>query len=112
MIDEDHVHGTEGSEASAATLPVPPNATTFAEVIADAIVAEGVSRMFGLMGAGTIELSHHLVNLGVTLHASRHESGAVGAADGLARVTGDVGVCAVTWGPAVTNTATALTTAL
>jgi len=84
---------------------------TFDSVVADAVVAEGVSHLFGLMGAGTIGLSHHLAEAGIEIHAARHEAGAVGAADGFARVTGEVGVCAVTWGPAVTNTATALTTA-
>jgi thiamine pyrophosphate-dependent acetolactate synthase large subunit-like protein len=83
----------------------------FPAVVARAIAAEGVSDVFGLMGAGTIQLTHHLAEEGVTTHAARHESGAVGAADGFARVAHDVGVCTVTWGPAVTNALTALTTA-
>jgi acetolactate synthase-1/2/3 large subunit len=41
----------------------------------------------------------------------RHEQGAVHAADGYARVTGDVGVCLVTSGPGATNTVTGIATA-
>jgi acetolactate synthase-1/2/3 large subunit len=41
----------------------------------------------------------------------RHEQGAVHAADGYARVTGDVGVCLVTSGPGATNAVTGIATA-
>jgi acetolactate synthase-1/2/3 large subunit len=83
----------------------------FPAVVARAIAAEGVTDAFGLMGAGTIQLTHHLTEEGVTTHAARHEAGAVGAADGYARATRGVGVCTITWGPALTNALTALTTA-
>jgi acetolactate synthase-1/2/3 large subunit len=82
------------------------------EVLAAAIAKQGVRDVFGLMGAATIRLTMDLVDRhGITVHASRHEAGAVAAADGYARVSGKVGVAAVTWGPAVTNTITSLTTA-
>lgn len=85
--------------------------SNFSEAVASAIAAEA-DVTFGLMGAGTIRLTHHLTrNHGVTYHSVRHEAGAVGAADGYARVSGRTGVAIVTWGPAVTNTATALTVA-
>jgi acetolactate synthase-1/2/3 large subunit len=41
----------------------------------------------------------------------RHEQGAVHAADGYARVTGNVGVCLVTSGPGATNAVTGMATA-
>jgi thiamine pyrophosphate-dependent acetolactate synthase large subunit-like protein len=86
--------------------------TTFTEVIAGAIAAQGVTRAFGLMGAGTIRLTHHLkTDHGVAYHGARHETAAVGAADGYARVTGDVGVTLITWGPALTHALTGLITA-
>lgn len=86
--------------------------TTFVEAVARAIAAEGVTHAFGLMGAGTIRLTHHLVvDHGVRYHATRHENGTVGAAEGIARSTGTVGVGMVTWGPALTNCITALVTA-
>ncbi|HKZ15637.1 MAG TPA: thiamine pyrophosphate-binding protein [Solirubrobacterales bacterium] len=86
--------------------------SNFTEAVASAIAAES-SHAFGLMGAGTIRLTHHLTHdHGVTYHAARHEAGAIGAADGYARVTRRTGVSLITWGPALTNTATALTVAL
>ena len=90
-----------------------PGATTsFPAAIARAIAAEGTRHAFGLMGAGTIQVAHHLTDdEGVSYHAARHEAAAVGAADGYSRASGEVGVAMVTWGPAVTNTLTALTTA-
>ena len=81
-------------------------------VVAEAIARQGVRDVFGLMGAATIRLTMDLINRrGIAVHAARHEAGAVAAADGYARVSGKVGVAAVTWGPALTNTITSLTTA-
>jgi acetolactate synthase-1/2/3 large subunit len=50
----------------------------------------------------TTDIRHYLV---------RHEQGAVHAADGYARVTGNVGVCLVTSGPGATNAVTGIATA-
>lgn len=76
------------------------------------MAAEGVEHVFGLMGAGTIQLTNHLVHdLGVSYHAVRHESAAVGAADGFARTGAGVGVALVSSGPGFSNTLTALYTA-
>lgn len=87
--------------------------TNYTEAVADGIAEAGVEEVFGLMGAGTIRLTYVLSSRGgIRYHAARHEAGAVGAADGYARVTGRTGLAMTTWGPAVTNTATALTVAL
>lgn len=87
--------------------------TNYTEAVAEGIAGAGVQEAFGLMGAGTIRLTHLLTaRHGVRYHAARHEAGVVGAADGYARVTGRTGLAMTTWGPAVTNTATALTVAL
>jgi thiamine pyrophosphate-dependent acetolactate synthase large subunit-like protein len=84
----------------------------FAEGVARAIAAEGVTDAFGIMGSGNMRVLHHLEHdLGVAYYAARHESGAVAAADGFARATGRVGVCLVTQGPGLTNTITPLITA-
>jgi acetolactate synthase-1/2/3 large subunit len=100
-----------GTPERATTWPDGREVRPFPAVVARAIAAEGLTDVFGLMGAGTIQLTHHLSEEGVTTHAARHEAGAVGAADGYARVSHDVGVCTITWGPALTNALTALTTA-
>lgn len=81
--------------------------------VAAALASEEVSQAFGLMGAGTIALVHHMqTDHSVGYHATRHESAAVGAADGYYRATGRPGVCLVTWGPGLTNATTSLITAL
>jgi acetolactate synthase I/II/III large subunit len=85
---------------------------SFPAALAAAIAAEEVEHVFGLMGAGTIQLTHHLVSdFGVKYHSVRHESAAVGAADGFARTGAGVGVALISSGPGFTNGMTALHTA-
>jgi len=85
---------------------------TVVEQLAEVITDSGCRDMFTLMGAGNVWLIHHLATShGVRVHHLRHENGAVGAADGLARSTGDVAWCTVTQGPGFTNALTALLTA-
>jgi thiamine pyrophosphate-dependent acetolactate synthase large subunit-like protein len=85
---------------------------SFPAALATAIAAEGVEHVFGLMGAGTIQLTHHLVaDFSVKYHAVRHESAAVNAADGFARTGAGVGVALISSGPGFSNGLTALHTA-
>jgi len=87
-------------------------ASTVVEQLAAVVADSGCRDMFTLMGAGNVWLIHYLATRhGVRIHHLRHENGAVGAADGLARSTGEVGWCTVTQGPGFTNTITALLTA-
>jgi acetolactate synthase-1/2/3 large subunit len=82
------------------------------EVIADRLVDAGVDTIFGLMGAGNLDLVPHWVHeLGRRYVAARHDSAALAMASGYSGVSGRVGVCTVTHGPGVTNALTALTTA-
>lgn len=82
------------------------------EAIAAALADEGVDELFGVMGVGNVNLIYDLVNQhSVRYHAARIEGGAVMMADGYSRVTQRLGVCAVTQGPGLTNTVTALTAA-
>jgi acetolactate synthase-1/2/3 large subunit len=95
-----------------APAPAPIPTTTVVEQLAGTMAALGMTDLFTLMGAGNLRLIHHLATeYGVGVHHLRHENGAVGAADGWARVTGRVGWCTVTQGPGFTNTITALLTA-
>ncbi|MDO9397383.1 MAG: thiamine pyrophosphate-binding protein, partial [Herbiconiux sp.] len=85
---------------------------TVMEQLAEVMVGEGCRHLFTLMGAGNLWLIHHLdVQHGLPIHHLRHENGAVGAADGYARATGELGWATVTQGPGFTNTITALLTA-
>lgn len=76
-------------------------------LLADAFVAEGVSVVFALMGDGNkLWLSDLHDGGAVRLVHARHEGAALAMADGYARVSGEVGVCAVTYGPGVSQLST------
>jgi acetolactate synthase I/II/III large subunit len=72
---------------------------------------EGVKTIFGFPGGAIIDLFDALMDSDITNVLVRHEQGAVHAADGLARVTGEVGVALLTSGPGATNGVTAIATA-
>lgn len=89
--------------------------TSGAFALIDSIRRQGVKHLFGYPGGAILpvydeiykaevrgELTHILV---------RHEQGAVHAADGYARATGQVGVCVATSGPGATNLVTGIATA-
>ncbi|HEY8216428.1 MAG TPA: thiamine pyrophosphate-binding protein [Acidimicrobiia bacterium] len=78
----------------------------------DALVAEGVTHIFGL-GGGHIDPTWSAApKASVKVVDVRHEAAAVYAAQGWALATGEPGVCLVTAGPGVTNAVTGLATAL
>ncbi|MBW6519927.1 MAG: biosynthetic-type acetolactate synthase large subunit [Desulfoarculaceae bacterium] len=72
---------------------------------------EGVKIIFGFPGGAVIDLYDALMDSDLINVLVRHEQGAVHAADGLARVTGEVGVALLTSGPGATNGVTAIATA-
>jgi len=81
------------------------------ELVAEALVASGVSHVFTVMGDGNLDFLDALARRGVRLVHARHEQGAVAMADGYARASGTPGVCSVTHGAGLTQTATSLHTA-
>lgn len=77
--------------------------------VAHALADQGVQIVFGVMGdANMLYLADYIDEFGGTYAAAAHECGAVGMADGHARMTATVGVVSITHGPAVTNALTAL----
>lgn len=87
---------------------------TGAEALMRSLEHQGVKTLFGYPGGSIMptfdalyghrdRLNHILV---------RHEQGAAHAAQGFARVSGEVGVCLVTSGPGVTNTITGVADAM
>jgi tartronate-semialdehyde synthase len=73
---------------------------------------EGVEYVFGIPGAAILPLYQALSKSEKIKHVIvRHEEGGTHAADGYSRVTGGVGVCIGTSGPAGTNMITGLYTA-
>jgi len=81
------------------------------EAIIQCLLEEGVKTIFGFPGGAVIDLYDDLLDSEVNHVLVRHEQGAVHAADGFARVTGNVGVALLTSGPGATNGVTAIATA-
>jgi acetolactate synthase-1/2/3 large subunit len=83
-----------------------------ARIILEGLKRQGVDTIFGYPGGKVIPLYNELYDFpGIHHILTRHEQGAVHAADGYARVTGKVGVCVSTSGPGATNLVTGIMTA-
>ena len=82
-----------------------------AQIFVDCLQQEGVKTIFGFPGGAVLNLYDALYDSNTQHILVRHEQGAVHAADGYARASGNVGVCLVTSGPGATNTVTGLATA-
>ncbi len=108
------------NQTQPATIAAQPEPATTPELIngshavIQSLIAEGVTTIFGYPGGAIMpvydaiydyqdQVNHILV---------RHEQGAAHAAEGYARITGDVGVCLVTSGPGATNLVTGIADAI
>ena len=82
----------------------------FHDAIAQALAEHGVTTVFGVLGDANLYMMDSFQrNAGGHYYSASNENGAVLAANGYARTSGQLGVCTVTHGPAFTNTLTALT---
>ncbi len=81
---------------------------TGGDLIADVLVRHGVRFVFTLCGGHISPILVSAKARGIRVVDTRHEATAVFAADATARLAGGPGVAAVTAGPGVTNTITAL----
>lgn len=84
---------------------------TGAEMIIKSLEKEKVEVMFGYPGGVVIPIFHHIFNAAFKFVLTRHEQGAVHAADGYARASGKPGVVIATSGPGATNLVTGIATA-
>lgn len=84
---------------------------TGAQMIIEALKRENVDVIFGYPGGAVLNLYDQLYSADIRHIMSRHEQGAVHAADGYARVTGRPGVVFATSGPGATNLVTGIATA-
>lgn len=82
-----------------------------AEAILESLKIEQVDMVFGYPGGAVLDLYDAVYKAKFPHILSRHEQGAVHAADGYARATGKVGVCFATSGPGATNLITGIATA-
>ncbi len=81
------------------------------QIIARALRAEGVEVVFTLTGGHIVPILDGCVQEGIRVVDVRHEQTAAHAAEAYTRLTGKLGVAAVTAGPGVTDTITALAAA-
>lgn len=87
---------------------------TGSEAVIRSLIAEGVDTIFGYPGGAIMPVYDALYDYRHILQhvLTRHEQGAVHAAQGYARVSGKVGVCIATSGPGATNLITGIADAL
>ena len=91
---------------------------TGAEALMRSLKAEGVTTIFGYPGGAIMPVFDALYDYtrgekkAFNHILVRHEQAAAHAAEGYARVSGEVGVCLVTSGPGVTNTLTGVADAM
>ncbi len=81
-----------------------------AKALIESMLREGVDTIFGYPGGAIMPVFDALYDYDQKVNhiLTRHEQGAGHAAQGYARVSGKVGVCLVTSGPAATNVVTAI----
>lgn len=81
------------------------------QIIARVLKEEGVDALFTLTGGHIVPILDGCVQEGIRVVDVRHEQTAAHAAEAYTRVTGRLGVAAVTAGPGVTDTVTGIATA-
>jgi len=85
---------------------------TGSEILLRMLLLEGVDCVFGYPGGSVLYIYDAMHGNPDFRHLlTRHEQGAIHAADGYARSTGKIGVCLATSGPGATNLVTGIATA-
>lgn len=82
-----------------------------ADAMVKCLEAEGVTNVFGYPGVAICPFYNSILTSDIRTILIRTEQNAAHAANGLSRITGKVGVCAVTSGPGATNVITGIATA-
>jgi acetolactate synthase I/II/III large subunit len=87
---------------------------TGAQAVLKSLMCEGVTKVFGYPGGAIMPVYDALHDDDLTLEhvLVRHEQGAVHAAEGYARMTGEPGICIATSGPGATNLITGIADAM
>ena len=82
---------------------------TGSKLVVEALEEFGITKIFGYPGACILSLYNELADRQKIFHClCRHEQACVHAAEGYARISGEVGVVLVTSGPGATNTVTGI----
>ncbi|WP_066637978.1 biosynthetic-type acetolactate synthase large subunit [Desulfolucanica intricata] len=82
-----------------------------AQIFVECLKEHGVDTIFGYPGGVLLSIYDALYDADIRHILTRHEQGAVHAADGYARATGKPGVCLATSGPGATNLVTGIANA-
>jgi acetolactate synthase-1/2/3 large subunit len=87
---------------------------TGSEALILSLIKENVDTIFGYPGGAIMPVYDSLMDYNKKIRhiLTRHEQGAIHAAEGYARVTGKVGVCMATSGPGATNLITGIANAM
>lgn len=88
------------------------NTLTGSQMLVEALKQEQVEVIFGYPGGAVLTIYDALYDGGIPHVLTRHEQGAIHAAEGYARVTGRPGVVIATSGPGATNLVTGLADAM
>jgi acetolactate synthase I/II/III large subunit len=89
-----------------------PDVISGSEILLRCLLLEGVECVFGYPGGAVLYIYDAMHGNPDFKHLlTRHEQGAIHAADGYARTTGEVGVCIATSGPGATNLVTGIANA-
>ncbi|HAU32437.1 MAG: Acetolactate synthase [Desulfotomaculum sp. 46_296] len=84
---------------------------TGANILLESLREEGVDTIFGYPGGSVLPIYDAIFDSDIRHILTRHEQGAVHAADGYARASGRPGVCLATSGPGATNLVTGIANA-
>jgi acetolactate synthase I/II/III large subunit len=91
------------------SAPAAHRTMTGFEIFVRCLIEEGVNVVFGYPGGAVIGIYDALHDISDIKHVlTRHEQGAVHAAEGYAKASGKTGVALVTSGPGATNTVTGI----
>ncbi|GHU61898.1 acetolactate synthase [Clostridia bacterium] len=96
-------------------LNIPSNALpskTGAEILIDSLKKQKVEMIFGYPGGAVLPLYDAFYDCDIPHILTRHEQGAIHAAEGYAKATGKPGVVVVTSGPGATNVLTGIADAM
>jgi acetolactate synthase-1/2/3 large subunit len=97
---------------TARTLLLSRDRISGSEILLRTLLLEGVECVFGYPGGAVLYIYDAMHGNPAFKHVlTRHEQGAIHAADGYARSTGRTGVCLATSGPGATNLITGIATA-
>lgn len=85
---------------------------TGSQMLLKALEKEGVDIVFGYPGGAILPTYDEMYKYGIRHILTRHEQGAIHAAEGYARISGKPGVVIVTSGPGATNVVTGIADAM